>query len=254
MTLREELINGDRLIGTWLKTPSPIVAEVLGLTDLDLLCIDAEHAPFGRYQLDRCIHAARSVDLDTVVRVPTSQPHHILQALDCGATGVVVPHVIDAGQAQSVAKSARFGDGGRGYAGSTRAAGYATKSMVDHKATSNAQTIVIAQIEDAEALDHVEAIAAVSGIDAIFIGTVDLSVSMGADGPSDPQVIKAVEQIAAAGKRSGCAVGIFANTRDQVDRFAELGISLFLLQSDHAFLKAGAAAIAMFRDTQAGDG
>jgi len=253
MTLREQLINGDRLIGTWLKTPSPIVVEVLGLTGLDVLCIDAEHAPFGRYELDQCIHAARTAGLDTVVRVPTSQPHHILQALDCGATGVVVPHVIDADQARSIAKSARFGDGGRGYAGSTRAAGYATKTMGDHKATSDTQTVVIAQIEDAEALDHVEAIAAVSGIDAIFVGTVDLSVSMGADGPSDPQVIKAVEQIAAGGARSGCAVGIFANTRDQVDRFAELGISLFLLQSDHAFLKAGAATITSYRDTKAGE-
>lgn len=245
--LREKLLNGDRLIGTWLKTPSPIVVEVLGLTDLDLLCIDAEHAPFGRYELDRCIHAARTADLDTVVRVPTSQPHHILQALDCGATGVVVPHVLNADQAQAIARSARFGSGGRGYAGSTRAAGYASKPMGGHKADSNEQTVVIAQIEDVEALEHVEAIASVDGIDAIFIGTVDLSVSMGADGPGAPEVVAAVEQIAAASVRAGCAVGIFANTNDQVERFSQMGITLYLLQSDHAFLRAGAASIASFR-------
>ena len=246
--LRQRLIDGERLIGTWLKTPSPIVVEVLGLTDLDLLCIDAEHAPFGRYELDRCIHAARSADLATVVRVPTSQPHHILQALDCGATGVVVPHVMNAEQAESIARSARFGAGGRGYAGSTRAAGYATKPMADHKADSAAETVVIAQIEDADAIEHVEAIAAVEGIDAIFIGTVDLSVSMGADGPGADEVVATVEAIAAAGERAGCAVGIFANTHEQVQRFAGMGVSLFLLQSDHAFLKAGAASITAFRD------
>lgn len=241
--LRNRLLAGETLIGTWLKTPSPIIVEVLGLTDLDLLCIDAEHAPFGRYELDRCIHAAGAADLATVVRVPTSQPHHVLQALDCGATGVVVPHVLDAAQATDIAASARFGQGGRGYAGSTRAAGYATKPMAEHKQTSNGETVVVAQIEDASAIDHAEAIASVEGIDAIFIGTVDLSVSMGADGPGSPSVIAAVEEIAAAGRRVGCAVGIFANTADQVDRFTDLGISLFLLQSDHAFLTAGAAAI-----------
>lgn len=245
--LRERLINGDRLIGTWLKTPSPIVVEVLGLTELDLLCIDAEHAPFGRYELDRCIHAARAAQLDTVVRVPTAQPHHILQALDCGATGVVVPHVLDAAQAQAIATSARFGPGGRGYAGSTRAAAYATKPMDEHKVESNQQTVVIAQIEDAQALDHVESIAAVDGIDAIFVGTVDLSVSMGADGPGAPEVVQAVEQIATAAAGVGCAVGMFANTHDQVERFAGMGVSLFLLQSDHAFLRAGAAAISAFK-------
>lgn len=245
--LREKLQAGERVIGTWLKTPSPIVVEVLGLTDLDLLCIDAEHAPFGRYELDRCIHAARTSDLASVVRVPTSQPHHVLQALDCGATGVVVPHVLDADQARAIAGSARFAQGGRGYAGSTRAAGYATKPMAEHKATSNAETVVVAQIEDASAIEHAEAIASVDGIDAIFIGTVDLSVSMGAEGPGADEVLAAVEQIAAAGRNTDCAVGIFANTAEQVERFSALGITLFLLQSDHAFLKAGAAAISAFR-------
>lgn len=246
--LRNRLLADETLIGTWLKTPSPIVVEVLGLTGLDLLCIDAEHAPFGRYELDRCIHAARMADLATVVRVPTSQPHHILQPLDCGATGVVVPHVLGADQAAAIARCARFAQGGRGYAGSTRAAGYATKPMAEHKQTSNAETVVIAQIEDAEAIEHVEAIAAVDGIDAVFVGTVDLSVSMGADGPTAPQVVDAVGTITEAARRSGCAVGMFANTAEQVAHFTSLGVSLFLLQSDHAFLKAGAAAIMDFGD------
>ena len=241
--LRERLAAKEMLIGSWLKTPSPIVVEVLGLTELDLLCIDAEHAPFGRYELDRCLHAASAAGLPAVVRVPTSQPHHILQALDCGATGVVIPHVLSGEQASAIAASARFGQGGRGYAGSTRAAGYATKAMAEHKASSMAETVVIAQIEDATAIEHAAEIAATDGIDAIFIGTVDLSVSMGAQGPGAPEVIEAVEKIASAGQTAGCPVGIFANAADQVDHFATLGITLFLLQSDHAFLKAGVASI-----------
>jgi 2-keto-3-deoxy-L-rhamnonate aldolase RhmA len=235
------------LIGTWLKTPSPIVVEVLGLTSLDLVCIDAEHAPFGRLELDQCVHAARAAGLASVVRVPTSQPHHVLQALDVGATGIVVPHVLDGEQAERIARSARFGTGGRGYAGSTRAAGYATKPMAEHKATSTDQTVVIAQIEDAEAVDRVAEIASVPGIDAVFIGTVDLSVSMGADGPGAPEVLEAVDQIIAAATSVSCPVGIFATTEQQVVAFAAKGISLFLLQSDHGFLKAGAEQIASWR-------
>lgn len=245
--LRGRLAAGERLIGTWLKTPSSVIVEVLGLTDLDVLCIDAEHAPFGRVELDQCVHAARAADLPTVVRVPTSQPHHILQALDVGATGVVVPHVLNAEQAEGIAASARFGPGGRGYAGSTRAAGYASKPMASHKADSAADTVVIAQIEDAEAVEHVEAIAGVDGIDAVFIGTVDLSVSMGADGPGAPEVLEAVDQIIAAATRAGCPIGIFANTAEQVADFSARGISMFLLQSDHAFLRAGANAITAWR-------
>lgn len=86
-TFRQRLLNSDLLVGTWIKTPSPIVCEVLGKSDLDVLCLDAEHAPFGRLELDACICATRAVGLTPLVRVPSADPHNILNALDCGATG-----------------------------------------------------------------------------------------------------------------------------------------------------------------------
>ena len=246
-TLRARLAARERLVGTWVKTPSPIVVEVLADTDLDLLVLDAEHAPFGRVELDACTATARAGGMDVIVRVASSQPHHVLQALDSGATGVLVPHVRSGDEAEAVARSARFGPGGRGYAGSTRAAGYGTKPIADHKADSAAETMVIAQIEDAEAVAETAAIAATPGIDAVFIGTVDLSVSMGSTGPDTPEVLEAVAAIAASARAADCPVGIFANTRVQVERFVELGVTLFLMQSDHAFLRAGAAALGEVR-------
>lgn len=242
------MANRERLIGTWIKTPSPVVVEVLADTDLDLLVLDAEHAPFGRMELDSCTFAARALGKDTLIRVASPGAHHVLQALDYGATGVLVPHVRSGSEAESVALSARFGPGGRGYAGSTRAAGYGTTPMTQHKERSAADTVVIAQIEDAEAVAEAGNIAAVEGIDAVFIGTVDLSVSMGAAGPTDPSVRAAVEDIASAAHTVGCPVGIFANTAEQVEDYAKLGVTLFLMQSDHAFLRAGAAAILTNRD------
>ena len=246
-TLGAKLARGDRLIGTWVKTPAPIVVEVLADTELDLVILDAEHAPFSRLELDACVFAANASGMDVLVRVPTAQSHHVLQALDTGATGVLVPHVRTAEEAVDVARSARYGPGGRGYAGSTRAAGYGTKPMEAHKADSAARTVVVVQLEDAEAVAQAGQIAATEGIDGVFIGTVDLSVSLGAPGPDDPVVLEAVDEITRAAREEGCPVGIFANSADQVNHFAEIGVTLFLMQSDHAFLRSGADALAAMR-------
>ncbi len=177
-TFRKRLTDGDLLIGTFIKTPSPIVAEVLGLSDLDVFCVDTEHAPFGRLETDLCVGAFRAADRPSLVRIADDSPTEIRCALDSGATGILVPHVTSADQAAAIVKAAHFGDGGRGYAGSPRAADYTTKSMADHIADSRARTTVIVQIEDIAALEQVAQIAAVKGVDALFVGRVDLAVAM----------------------------------------------------------------------------
>lgn len=149
--LKSRVRNREPLIGTWVKTPSPMVCEVLGGTQLDLVCLDAEHSPFDRLTQDQCLSALWGKGMPTLVRIPSPAPEHILNALDCGATGVVIPHVTSAAMAEQLSKSAHFGAGGRGYAGSTRAAGYTGKKMADHLADSAAETVVVAQIEDLEA-------------------------------------------------------------------------------------------------------
>lgn len=240
-TLKERLAARELIVGTFVKTPSPIVVEVLSTTSLDCLCLDAEHAPFDRGSLDSCIHAARSGDMNVLVRVPSGAPEHLLNALDCGATGVVVPHVRSVAEAQAVVKAARYGpEGGRGYAGSSRAAGYTTTAMGQHKQNSAARTVVITQIEDPEAVEQVEAIAEVAGIDALFVGRVDLTVAYGAESQDDPRVVAAVERICAAGLAAGKPVGMFLARLEDVARWRARGASLFLLGSDHGFLLAGA--------------
>lgn len=243
---RDQLIERESLIGTWVKTPSPIVVEVLAQTGLDVVCLDAEHAPFGRLELDACIHAGVAANLPMLVRVASAAPHHILQALDSGATGVVVPHVSDALQASEVVRSAQYVPGGRGYAGTTRAGGFGTKSMADHKIRSAEEIVVIIQIEDVAAVENIEEIVAVEGIDAVFIGPADLSVSMGAEGPAAIEVSQAIDRVIAAALGASVPVGIFANTKEQFDRFRSQGITLLLAQSDHAFLQAGARQLCEF--------
>ncbi|MEM8540875.1 MAG: aldolase/citrate lyase family protein, partial [Pseudomonadota bacterium] len=129
--LKNRMANGDIMTGTFVKTPSYELVEVLAKSQLDFIALDAEHVAFDRGRLDMCLAIARALDFPTLVRVPNSEPSQILNALDSGATGIIVPHIDSVEKARSVIKSCRFGHGGRGYAGSTRWAGFATRPMAD---------------------------------------------------------------------------------------------------------------------------
>lgn len=240
--LKRRLAAGELLVGTFIKTPSPIVIEVLGFSPLDCLCLDAEHAPFDRSAIDGCVMAARAAGMDVLVRVPSAAPEHILNALDCGATGVVVPHVRSAQEAREAVRASHYRQG-RGYAGSSRAAGYTTRPMPEHIAASAARTVVVIQIEDPEAIDVIDEIAAVEGVDAMFVGRADLTVAYGLANQDDPRVLDAVEAVCAAGQRHGRPVGMFVARVDDVPGWIDKGARLFLLSSDHNFLLAGAAAL-----------
>ncbi len=243
-SFRQRLLNHDLLVGTWVKTPSPIVCEILGKSELDAICLDAEHAPFGRAQLDACIAATRATNLTPLVRVPSADPHNILNALDCGATGIVVPHVRTVADAEAICQRSLYGPGGRGFAGTSRAAGFTGKTIADQLKESAEQTTIIAQIEDVESLNAIDDIAAVERLDCLFIGRIDLTVALGKTDPKDPVVVDAVATICAAGKKTNTAVGMFLPDVAEFRQWQDLGTSLFLLQSDQAFLLAGAAKLA----------
>ncbi|HVF93967.1 MAG TPA: aldolase/citrate lyase family protein [Sphingomonas sp.] len=242
MTLKSRLAGGEGLVGTFLKTPSSILVEVLASCGLDLLCLDAEHAPFDRGDLDACIFAGRACGLPIIVRTPTSAPEHILNALDCGADGVLLPHIRSPEEAAAAVAAATYRPGGRGYAGSSRAARYGLAPMAEHRATSAERVVVIAQIEDVEAVEQVDAIAATPGLDALFVGRIDLTVALDAASPDAPEVIAAVERVIAAGRAAGVPVGMFVPRNADVAAWRSKGARLFLQGSDHGFVRAGAIA------------
>ncbi len=222
-----------------MKTPSSAIMEILGHSGLDCVCIDAEHAPFDRAAIDAVVLAAHAHDLPSLVRVPQAEPAQLLNALDLGATGVIVPHIASAAAARQVASAGRYGREGRGYAGSTRAAGYTTRPMAQVIADANASAIIV-QIEDESALAHIDDIAAVDGIDCLFIGRMDLAVSLGAGSADDPAVVEAVRLICQAGRRHERCVGMFTATTAEAARWRDEGASLFLLGSDQQWVLQGA--------------
>ena len=241
MNFKDTLRAGELIVGCFVKTPAPVVFEALSLTALDCLCLDGEHSPFDRSSMDGCVFAARASGKPILVRVQANQPEHILNALDLGATGVVVPHVRSVAEARAAVRAAHYGPGGRGFAGTPRAAGHGTRTMADHLARSAAETVVVAQSEDVEAIDCVDEIAQVEGIDALFVGRADLTVAYGASSPDDPRVIAAVDKACDAGRRHGRVVGMFLPRPADVPKWREKGASLFLLGSDVGFMMAGAA-------------
>ena len=243
VSFRDQLRAGELLAGTWIKTPHPHVVEVLSFSSLDCLVLDAEHAPFDRAALDLCILAARAGGKTVLVRPQSASHEHILNALDCGADGVILPHICNAADAEDAVKACHYISGGRGYAGSSRAAGYTTKGMTKHRADAASVTI-IAQIEDVEGVENIEAIAAVDGIDALFIGRADLTISYAAQTPDDTIVVDAVDRIVAAGKKAGRMTGMFLGRTSDVAMWREKGASLFILGSDQDFLLQGAAKLA----------
>ena len=243
MTLKARIAAGEVLLGTFVKTPHPHVVEVLASTALDLLILDAEHAPFDRGDLDACLLAARAGGMAVVVRPADASAAAILNALDCGADGILAPHIRSADEARALVAAAHYAPGGRGYAGSSRAAGYGTATMAAHRAASAARTVVIAQIEDVEALADIDAIAAVDGIDALFIGRADLTVALDCASSDDPPVVAAVERICAAAVAAGRPVGMFLARPGDAPHWQARGATIFFLGSDHGFLRAGAAAL-----------
>jgi 2-keto-3-deoxy-L-rhamnonate aldolase RhmA len=243
VAFRDRLRAGETLAGTWIKTPHPHVVEVLSLSPLDVLVLDAEHAPFDRANLDLCIMAARGGGKPVLVRPASSAHEQILNALDCGADGVIIPHVRSADEARALVRACHYVSGGRGFAGTSRSAGYTTLGMAKHREAARGITI-IAQIEDHEAVDAIDDIAAIDGIDALFIGRADLTISYEAETPDDPRVVAAVDRICAAAKAAGRTVGMFLPRVTDVPAWRAKGASLFLLQSDHDFLLAGARSLA----------
>ncbi len=241
---KARMLSGETLVGTFLKTPAYELIEILHDTGLDFLCLDAEHAPFDRARMDACLALARALDFPTFVRVPAATPDQLLQVLDAGALGVVCPHIDSAEKAEEIARAARFGEGGRGFAGSTRWAGYTRRGMADILDQSTSETVVLAQIEEPAGVAAADAIAATPGIDGLFIGPADLSVAMGHTNQTSDDLMAAYAAVGEACKAHGKANVTFVGDGDRARLVADYGVTVFFVASEHTWMAQGAKAAA----------
>lgn len=240
--LKQALQNKQSVLGTFVKTPHHNIVEVLAHSPMDTLCLDAEHAPFSRQNLDTCILAARAGNKPILVRTPNDAPETLLNVLDMGAEGVVVPHVKTAEQLRRIVCHCHYGAGGRGYAGSSRFAGYTTKALNENlEAAKN--VAIVAQLEDLDAIQNIEEIVQVDGVDCLFIGRMDLTVALGETSADAPLVKQMVERLVDVSHKAGKATGMFVGNLNELAYWKGKGVQLFLLSSDHGFMLSGAKAL-----------
>ena len=226
-------------VGTFIKTNSPHVIEILGLSSLDFGVLDAEHAPLDRSALDVLMIAGRAAQWPLFVRIPDTTAATILSVLDMGAAGLLVPHVDNARQAQAIVAKSRYMGGERGFSSSPRAARYGTLSMKDCLNAAEGG-LVIAQIESDSAVDSVEEILQVEGIDGIFIGRADLALSFGLDDPKHPRVSQATEHALNSALSAGKIAGIAVGNIIERDNFAAMGANWIVVGSDQSLLRKAA--------------
>lgn len=240
---------GEHHVGTFVKTTSPQVIEILGGSGLDFAVLDAEHAPYDRAALDLAMIAGRSVQLPLFVRVAERTAASMLSALDMGAAGVLVPHVDTEDDARDVVAHCRYFGGDRGYSSSPRAAGYGLLGMKQAIAQGD-RCIVVCQIESVSAVDNSARIAAVPGVAAVFVGRADLALSMGLDNAQDARVTEATEHVIRASLGCGTPVGMFVSSNAEREKFRALGVSWFIQGSDQSLLRQAAQAAARSRSTE----
>lgn len=238
--LRARMKGGEQLLGGFVKTPHPVAVEVMCRTGLDFLVLDAEHAPFDRAAIDACILAGLAWGCPVMVRVPVAEPDWVMPALDCGAAGLFVPHVADAAAARRLAALVAFApDGRRGFSPSVRAGGYGRRGLGQHLRAARQDFTLVCQIEDPAAVDAVPDIAAVEGIDALFVGPADLTVAAGLDDMAHPDAVALCERgVKAAQGRIPSA--IYVSDIAEAGRWREAGASVLIVGSDHTLLLAGA--------------
>ncbi len=241
----ERLRAGESLFGTFVKSPDFRATEILGEIGFDFVVIDQEHAALNRESIDTIILAALSRNMAPLVRVGDPSDSNIMAQLDAGASGILVPHVLSAEKAANVVAACRYAGGRRGFSRTGRAGNYSGVSTKDHLASQDGNILCIGMIEDPEAIEAIDDIAAVKGLDALFVGRGDLSVAMGEDGQTADAVLEATNRVIFAAAKAGKPVMMLAADDKDQAALTAAGVHAFLTGSDQGFLrKAATAALA----------
>jgi 4-hydroxy-2-oxoheptanedioate aldolase len=242
-TLRELWDGGGVTIGGWCGIPSAFSAELMGRCGFDWVCVDTQHGLIGYDQAALMLQALAITGTPAFVRVPWNAPGDIMKALDAGAQGVIVPMVNSAEEARQAIGACRYPPEGFRSWGPIRAAlgvdGYTPES-------GNRRVVVAVMIETVAGVAAADEIAAVPGVDAIFVGPNDLAVTHGMAPSADTfgeEHARVVERILTACQGHGVVAGIWCGSVETARRWRERGFRMFNVTSDAIHLRTGAAQV-----------
>jgi 4-hydroxy-2-oxoheptanedioate aldolase len=238
--LREAWATRQATHGAWCSIPDSFSAEVLGRVGYDWACLDLQHGMTGADHMLPMMQALSATDTPTFVRVPWNEPAPIMRALDMGAVGVIVPMIDSADEAKAAVAACRYAPQGIRSYGPTRAALLVPQESPTDEV--NRQVICAVMVETTTALDQVDEIMAVQGVDVVFVGPADLRVSIGAPSIADPGFVDVLARIAARAEAHGVVPGVFCPTVESAIAWRRLGYLMLAVESDVRLLRRSAAA------------
>ena len=236
-TFKQRLLAGEAQVGLWLGLADPYCAELAANAGFDWLLIDGEHAPNDLRSLLGQLQAVAPYPAQPIIRPPIGDPVLIKQLLDIGVQTLLVPMVDSAAQAAELVRAMRYPPSGIRGVGSALARASRWNSIPGYLDKADEQMCLLVQIENLDGLANLDAIAAVEGVDGVFIGPADLSAAMGHRGnPGHPEVQAAIEDAIARIRRTGKAVGILSADEALARRYLELGCSFVAVGVDTSLL------------------
>ncbi len=228
---KAKIRDGQVALGASINFYAPGLVELYGVMGFDWVWIDCEHGSSNHSETENMVRAAELYELTPIVRIPNAYPSTILQFLDRGAQGLIVPHISTRAEAEAVARASRYhpdGDRSSATGGRTNRFG-AGLSTPEYYAAANRETLVIVMIETPEAVENVREIAATPGIDALLVGSSDLTQTMGmaTSAQLDAAIDRVIEGTQAEGKAVGVAgAGMSLNNVQRFQHFAGRGVQL----------------------------
>ena len=236
--VRERLRAGEATIGSFMGLGSPNVAELMAHAGYDWLVIETEHNALDAAETQHMLMAMNGTNVIPIVRLPSMHPVYIQRALDIGAMGIVVPMVNTAEEARAVVSATRYPPTGTRGFGPLRASHY-TYDNEDYFTRANDHILVVFIIETKEAIDNLEAIAAVEGVDVLFIGPADLSIALGRNplGPPSAELNAAVERALEVGRKTGVAIGKGGSTPEEIRALQARGFTWVAYGPDYFLLR-----------------
>lgn len=240
-TFAERLANHDKLLGTIISLDCPAVAEIVSQQGFDWIFVDAEHGALDIGALEGLVRASC---VPALIRIADQSEKSVKQALDIGATGVIVPQVNSAEIAAAIVAYGKYPPLGRRGVGVGRANAYGN-NFANYLESANRETLVIAQIEHIDAVENIEAIINTSALSGILVGPNDLAASMNLLGePDNEDVVDAIERVRASCAAHGMPHGIFHGNPQAAISYAQRGFSLIASGVDCMALGAAALSLA----------
>ena len=252
--LRERALQREVLAGTWLNLGSNVTAEIAGRAGFDWLLIDLEHGSGDEAHLLGQLQAIGATDAVGIVRIPWNEAPRVKRALDLGPSGIMIPYVNTAEEARRAVAAMRYPPQGvRGAARFTRAAGF-SQEFDRYFAEANANLLTIVQIETPQAVAQVEEIAAVEGVDVLFVGPLDLSVGLVIPQQyTHPEFRAALLRVSEAARKANKAAGILLGSADQIAPTVADGFTFLAVGSDGGMVAAGMKSLrSAFKTVQTG--